>query len=86
MLLPDEDDLIAERKAVERSIESSDHEFRRAVVALKAAVRGKIGFVHRLAEHVATKPAPWLFAASLLGVWIGARDRDASGRKEGIDD
>ncbi len=75
MLLPDEEQLSAERKAVERSIESSDDEFRRAVVELRAAVRGKIGFVHRLAEHVVEKPAPWLFASALFGVWMGARRR-----------
>ena len=86
MLLPTDEDRAAERAALREAIDHSDDEFRRAVAGLKAAVRGRIGLVHRLAENVAAEPLPWLFASALVGVWLGRRSDGGDGEENGDED
>lgn len=56
-------------EALQESLESDRQELRDAVDRVKRAVSDPLDVPRRIRES----PAPWMFGAALLGLWLGAR-------------
>lgn len=56
-------------EALQESLESDRQELRDAVERVKRAVSEPLDVPRRIRES----PAPWMFGAALLGLWLGAR-------------
>lgn len=56
-------------EAMQGSLESDQQDLRNAVDRVKRAVKEPLDVPRRIRES----PAPWMFGAALVGLWLGAR-------------
>ncbi len=57
-------------EAVQESLASNQEELRASVERVRRAVREPLAVTKRIRE----RPAPWVFGAALLGLWLGVRE------------
>lgn len=60
-------DYSSEAAVIREAVQRDEEEFQRAVDELKEAVNRPFQAV----ERIAATPLPWMFAAFLVGLWLG---------------